>query len=63
VVWRKDAIILKKGIAWSPDKDDKEVRVLVDTFSTLYLKGDTLCLRYFTFEIATSNISYSWLNM
>ncbi|KAH0955569.1 hypothetical protein HN011_012101 [Eciton burchellii] len=37
VVWKKDALTLKKGIDWSPDTDE-EARVLVDTFSTLYLK-------------------------
>jgi hypothetical protein len=51
VVWKKDALTLKKGIDWSPDTDE-EARVLVDTFSTLYLKGDASCLTYFTFEIA-----------
>jgi len=50
VVWKKDALTLKKGADWSPK--DKEARVIVDTFSTLYLKGDASCLRYFTFKIA-----------
>lgn len=37
VVWRKDALILKKGRGRSFRKKDAEPRVLVDTFSTLYL--------------------------
>ena len=37
VVWRKNALLLKKGLGRSFRKKDAEPRVLVDTFSTLYL--------------------------
>ncbi|XP_063986437.1 uncharacterized protein LOC135167304 [Diachasmimorpha longicaudata] len=39
IVWRKDSIVLKKGTGRSFRKKDKEARVMVDTFSTLYLIG------------------------
>ncbi|XP_043285783.1 uncharacterized protein [Venturia canescens] len=37
VVWRKDSLVLKKGMGRSFRRKDAEPRVLVDTFSTLYL--------------------------
>ncbi|XP_028982583.1 uncharacterized protein LOC114841685 [Diachasma alloeum] len=39
IVWRKDSTVLKKGTGRSFRKKDKEARVMVDTFSTLYLIG------------------------
>ncbi|XP_024939922.1 uncharacterized protein LOC107266555 isoform X1 [Cephus cinctus] len=39
VVWRKDALLLKKGMGQSFRKKDPDPRVLVDTFATLYLVG------------------------
>ncbi|XP_012055090.1 PREDICTED: uncharacterized protein LOC105618160 [Atta cephalotes] len=38
VIWKKDALTLKKGTAQSFRQKDREARVMVDTFSTLYLK-------------------------
>ena len=40
VIWKKDALTLKKGTAQSFLQKDREARVMVDTFSTLYLKGN-----------------------
>ncbi|KYQ57047.1 hypothetical protein ALC60_04035 [Trachymyrmex zeteki] len=37
VIWKKDALTLKKGTAQSFRQKDKEARVMVDNFSTLYL--------------------------
>ncbi|CAL1685542.1 unnamed protein product [Lasius platythorax] len=37
VIWKKDTLTLKKGTGQSFRKKDKETRVMVDTFSTLYL--------------------------
>ncbi|XP_024891261.1 uncharacterized protein LOC112467042, partial [Temnothorax curvispinosus] len=37
VIWKKDTLTLKKGMGQSFRKKDKEARVMVDTFSTLYL--------------------------
>ncbi|XP_018360781.1 PREDICTED: Ig-like V-type domain-containing protein FAM187A [Trachymyrmex cornetzi] len=37
VIWKKDALTLKKGTAQSFRQKDREARVMVDTFSTLYL--------------------------
>lgn len=42
VVWRKDSLVLRKGTGRSFRKKDEEVRVIVDTFSTLYFIGDVL---------------------
>lgn len=39
IVWKKDSTILKQGIGSSFRKKDTETRLLVDTFSTLYLIG------------------------
>ncbi|KYN38400.1 hypothetical protein ALC56_07441 [Trachymyrmex septentrionalis] len=38
VIWKKDALTLKKGTAQSFREKDREARVMIDTFSTLYLK-------------------------
>ncbi|XP_032673662.1 uncharacterized protein LOC116845267 [Odontomachus brunneus] len=37
IVWRKDSLVLRKGTGRSFRKKDEEARVIVDTFSTLYL--------------------------
>ncbi|XP_014474495.1 PREDICTED: uncharacterized protein LOC106744334 [Dinoponera quadriceps] len=37
IVWRKDSLVLKRGTGQSFRKKDEEARVIVDTFSTLYL--------------------------
>ncbi|XP_025153528.1 uncharacterized protein LOC105183146 [Harpegnathos saltator] len=37
IVWRKDSLVLRKGTGRSFRKKDEETRVIVDTFSTLYL--------------------------
>ncbi|XP_071642820.1 uncharacterized protein [Temnothorax longispinosus] len=37
VIWKKDTLTLKKGMGQSFRKKDEEARVMVDTFSTLYL--------------------------
>ncbi|KAL2734113.1 uncharacterized protein V1478_003811 [Vespula squamosa] len=37
IVWRKDSIVLKQGISRSFRKTDTEARVMVDSFSTLYI--------------------------
>ncbi|XP_039303239.1 Ig-like V-type domain-containing protein FAM187A isoform X2 [Solenopsis invicta] len=37
VVWKKDTLTLQKGMGQLFRKKDKEARVMVDTFSTLYL--------------------------
>ncbi|XP_066594837.1 uncharacterized protein [Prorops nasuta] len=37
VIWKKDSLELKKGTGRSFRKKDPEARVMVDTFSTLYL--------------------------
>lgn len=42
VVWKKDKLTLKKGIGQSFRKSDTEIRVMVDTFSTLYLIGNII---------------------
>jgi len=43
VIWKKNTLTLKKGQLFR--RKDKEARVMVDTFSTLYLKGNvTLCI-------------------
>lgn len=45
IIWKKDTLILKKGTGQSFRKKDKETRVMVDTFSTLYLIGNIiLCM-------------------
>lgn len=60
IVWRKDSLVLKKGTGRSFRKMNEEARVIVDTFSTLYLMGN-LALRIYaglldlTREIAVSN--------
>lgn len=61
VVWRKDSLILKKGTGRSFRKKDEEARVIVDTFSTLYLIGDVLqyvrwLLRFYEITISRSII-------
>jgi len=42
VVWKKDKLTLKKGTGQSFRKSDTEIRVMVDTFSTLYLIGNII---------------------
>lgn len=42
VVWKKDALTLKKGTGSSFRKTNEEAHVTVDTFSTLYLIGIVL---------------------
>lgn len=42
VIWKKDTLTLKKGMAQSFRKKDEEPRVTVDTFSTLYLRGNLM---------------------
>ncbi|XP_043667124.1 uncharacterized protein LOC122628675 [Vespula pensylvanica] len=37
IVWKKDSIVLKQGVSRSFRKTDTEARVMVDTFSTLYI--------------------------
>ncbi|XP_011872606.1 PREDICTED: uncharacterized protein LOC105564671 [Vollenhovia emeryi] len=37
VIWKKDTLTLKKGTVQSFHRKDKEARVMVDPFSTLYL--------------------------
>ncbi|XP_047348313.1 uncharacterized protein LOC124948566 [Vespa velutina] len=37
IVWKKDSIILKQGLSRSFHKTDAEARMMVDTFSTLYI--------------------------
>lgn len=44
VIWKKDTLTLKKGTTQSFRKKDKEARVMVDTFSTLYLTGNVTIL-------------------
>lgn len=40
VIWKKDMLTLKKGTVQSFRKKDEQARVMVDTFSTLYLTGN-----------------------
>lgn len=48
VIWKKDTLTLKKGTGQSFRRKDKEAHVMVDTFSTLYLRGNvTLCILIF----------------
>lgn len=42
VIWKKDTLTLKKGTGQSFRKKDTEIRVMVDTFSTLYLIGNII---------------------
>lgn len=42
VIWKKDTLTLKKGTGQSFRKKDTEIRVMVDTFSTLYLMGNNI---------------------
>lgn len=49
VTWKKDTLTLKKGTGQSFRKKDKETRVMVDTFSTLYLIGKIYFIMYFSY--------------
>lgn len=42
IIWKKDTLTLKKETSQSFRKKDKEARVMVDTFSTLYLTGNNM---------------------
>lgn len=46
VIWKKDALTLKKGTGRSFRKKDTEIRVMVDAFSTLYLIGHVILYIY-----------------
>lgn len=37
IIWKKDSITLKQGVSRSFRKTDSEARMMVDTFSTLYI--------------------------
>ncbi|XP_045479421.1 uncharacterized protein LOC123684279 [Harmonia axyridis] len=51
IIWKKNGKLLKKGMSVKPEKPNEEPRILVDTFSTLYLvevkhteEGNYTCL-------------------
>jgi len=61
VIWKKDALTLKKGTAQSFLQKDREARVMVDTFSILYLKGNLKVHVYWFFKFYTNTEIYSFI--
>lgn len=57
VIWKKNTLTLKKGMAQSFRTKNKEPRVMVDTFSTLYLTGN-LTLRIDLLDFTKINLKY-----